>query len=53
MIAKKSVNSVNRKYFDLFEEGKSMIYTGEFKVFGQLEEQADAGDMEEKSFLAK
>lgn len=23
-----------------------MIYTGEFKVFGQLEEQADAGDIE-------
>lgn len=23
-----------------------MIYTGEFKMFGQLEEQADAGDIE-------
>ena len=46
MRVNKKVTSTNRNYFDLFKEGKNMIYTGEFKMFGQLEEQADAGDID-------
>lgn len=46
MMVNKRVTSANRNHFDSFEEEKSMIYTGEFKMFGQLEEQADAGDIE-------
>ena len=46
MRVNKSVTSTNRNYFDLFKEGKNMICTGEFKMFGQLEEQADTGDIE-------
>nr|WP_317343643.1 hypothetical protein [Blautia caecimuris] len=46
MMVNKRVASTNRNHFGLFEEGKNMICTEEFKMFGQLEEQADAGDID-------
>lgn len=46
MMVNENITNMNEVYSKSYKEGKEMIYTGEFKMFGQLEEQADAGDIE-------
>lgn len=47
MMVNKNITNMNEVFSESYKEGNEiMIYTGEFKMFGQLEEQADAGDIE-------
>ena len=45
MLNKKIMNKITKK-LNSFKEEKNMIYTGEFKMFGQLEDQAETKDIE-------
>lgn len=46
MIVQSDNASETKRYFSVSKGEVNMINTGEFKMFGQLEDQAEAGDIE-------